>query len=66
MEKQKEAKRTKRREFLRLAGIGTLAGAAAAGASVARSAEAAPSETTTGSGYRETEHVRKVYDLSRF
>lgn len=66
MEKQEEAKRTKRREFLKLAGLGTLAGAAAARAAAPRSADVAPSETAAGSGYRETEHVRKAYALSRF
>jgi anaerobic selenocysteine-containing dehydrogenase len=66
MEKQKEAKRAKRREFLKLAGLGTLASAAAAGASAPREADAATPETATGSGYRETEHVRKAYALARF
>lgn len=66
MSKQKEAKGTQRREFLRLAGLGTLAGAAVAAGSTPKTAEAATAETKTGAGYRETEHVKKAYDLSRF
>jgi len=66
MKKQKETAKAKRREFLKLAGLGTLATAAAAGAGAPDCVEAATSETSTGSGYRETEHVRKAYDLSRF
>ena len=66
MSKQKEAKRARRRDFLRLAGLGTVAGAAAAAGGAPRKAEAASSETSAGSGYRETEHVKKAYDLSRF
>ena len=41
MSKQKEAKGTQRREFLRLAGLGTLAGAAVAASGPAKKAEAA-------------------------
>ena len=66
MSKQKEAKGTQRREFLRLAGLGTLAGAAVAAGGPAKKAEAATVETKTGAGYQETEHVKKAYDLSRF
>lgn len=66
MEKQKEATSTRRREFLKFAGLGTLATATAAGANTPDRAEAAEPETAAGSGYRETEHVRKAYDLSRF
>lgn len=66
MEKQKEATRTKRREFLKLAGLGSLAGVAAAGAGGSGDAKAATPEKATRSGYRETDHVRKAYALSRF
>lgn len=66
MEKHKKAMTTRRREFLKFAGLGTLASAAAAGTGAPNRAEAAAAEPTTGSGYRETEHVRKAYDLSRF
>lgn len=56
-----------RRGFLLHAGIGagaaTVAGLGLAGASGA----ASPNATDEGScGYRETDHVRRVYALSRF
>jgi hypothetical protein len=54
-----------RRDFLKLAGLGALAGATAA-AGTARPAKAVSAETPSGSGYRETEHVKKAYELSRF
>lgn len=56
-----------RRDLFRVAGLGVGAlGAVAAGVAVAAApAEAASTETTT-TGYRETDHVRKVYELSRF
>jgi len=52
-----------RREFLRLAGLGSVVGGAAlvAGTSV-EAAEA----TEAGQGYRETKHVRTYYDTARF
>jgi hypothetical protein len=55
---------TKRRDFLKLAGVGSVAGAASAvtGAATAE-AKAEPERTD---GYRETAHVKKVYELSRF
>lgn len=65
MSKQTEAKTAKRREFLKLAGLGTVAGAAAAAGSMPRQAEAA-SASPKDAGYRETEHVKKAYALSRF
>lgn len=55
-----------RRGFLRLAGIGTVAGAAGAVAggvaAPAQARESGPGRV----GYRETEHVRTYYDLARF
>lgn len=57
----------KRREFLRLAGLG---GVAAGAATVAGSPRETAAETANGQarsdGYRATAHVRKYYDLSRF
>ncbi len=64
MSKQDEAKQSRRREFLKLTGLGTLAGAAALAGGVPREAKAASPDT--GSDYRETEHVKKVYELARF
>lgn len=54
---------TDRREFLRLASLGTVVGGAAlvAGAS-ARAAEA----PKAGQGYRDTTHIRTYYDTARF
>lgn len=55
---------TDRRSFLKLAGLGTVAGGAAlvSGGKSAEAAESAKSET----GYRETDHVKAYYDLARF
>ncbi|MFD1626794.1 formate dehydrogenase [Azospirillum griseum] len=56
-----------RRDLFRVAGLGVGAlGAAAVGAvGAAPTAEAAPTAPAT-TGYRETDHVRTVYALSRF
>ncbi|MBP2298202.1 formate dehydrogenase [Azospirillum picis] len=56
-----------RRDLFRVAGLGAGAlGAAVAGTVAAvPEAEAAPAEPQT-TGYRETDHVRKVYEVSRF
>ncbi|WP_247893862.1 formate dehydrogenase [Azospirillum endophyticum] len=56
-----------RRELFRAAGLGVGAlGAVAAGVTATGGpAEAAPAETAS-TGYRETDHVRKVYEVSRF
>jgi len=56
-----------RRDLFRVAGLGVGAlGAVAAGVTATSgTAEAAPAETTS-TGYRETDHVRKVYEVSRF
>lgn len=64
MRKDQEATTTKRRDFLRLASVGAVSGAAAAvvGAPVAE----AKIESETSVGYRETAHVKQVYDLARF
>jgi len=55
---------TDRRSFLKLAGLGTVAGGAAlvAGDKTADAAEAAKPQT----GYRETDHVKTYYELARF
>ncbi len=59
------AKSAKRRDFLKLAGLGTVAGAAAVVAKGGGQAKAQPAKTASA-GYQETAHVKKVYDLSRF
>jgi len=68
MSKKKEKASVGRRDFFRKAGLGVgAAGAAAVGLSAKQSAAAEPSESAPGSaGYRETAHVKKYYELSRF
>ncbi|PGH55124.1 formate dehydrogenase [Azospirillum palustre] len=46
-------------------GVGALGAVAAGVTATGGPAEAAPAETTS-TGYRETDHVRKVYEVSRF
>lgn len=55
---------TDRRGFLKFAGLGTVAGAVALVASP--EGEAAEATTEKGLGYRETDHVRRVYESARF
>jgi anaerobic selenocysteine-containing dehydrogenase len=58
---------TKRRDFLKLAGAGAAASAAVTGGAPAAVAAEAPAAPTAGRrGYRETAHVKKVYELARF
>ena len=65
---EREDKRTgaSRRGFLRLAGFGSVAAGAAlvTGNDTAEAAEAKPGPNAAG--YRETPHVKKVYEVSRF
>lgn len=56
---------TDRRGFLKLAGLGTVAGGAAIAASAGQS-EAAEAEAAQTTGYRETGHVRAFYESTRF
>ena len=55
-----------RRDFLRTAGIGAVAGVGAAIVGGTDEAEAKEPAPTPKGRYRETDHVRQVYDLSRF
>ncbi|MEM8795445.1 MAG: twin-arginine translocation signal domain-containing protein [Pseudomonadota bacterium] len=57
-------KATDRRTFLKMASVGTLVGGAAA--VTGTSANAAEDLEASTSGYRESDHVKKVYELSRF
>ena len=52
-----------RRSFLKLAGASAAAGGAALLPAAAIAADATPTEST--SLYRETEHVRRYYELTR-
>ena len=54
-----------RRAFLKTASLGVAASAGAAVIGGGEAAAAAPPDKKTG-GYRETEHVRRVYALARF
>ncbi len=55
-----------RRDLFRAAGLGVGALGAAVAGLAAAPAEAEAVATTATQGYRETDHVRKVYELSRF
>lgn len=65
MKRRKETQDVARRDLLKLAGLGGVAGAAAVAASGGR-AEAAAEAGSKGAGYRETEHVRTYYELAKF
>lgn len=65
MKKDQEATGAKRREFLKLAGLGTVTGAAAAAVGM-KPAEAEVGSDGRRAGYRETAHVKKAYELARF
>ena len=54
-----------RRDFLKLAGLGTVAGGAALVSGV-KPAEAAGLRADGSQGYRETEHVKTYYKLAKF
>ncbi len=55
-----------RRDFLKAAGLTGGAAGVAAVALTTKSATAAAPESGKSSGYRETEHVKKYYELARF
>ena len=65
---KKEVTSVGRRDFFRKAGLGAGAlGAAAVGASATESKAAEADHKATGSaGYRETDHVKKFYELAKF
>ncbi|WP_346912827.1 twin-arginine translocation signal domain-containing protein [uncultured Roseibium sp.] len=63
MKDRKEQDVGGRRNFLKLASLGALASGATV---VAGSAEAAEAVEQGGSGYRETDHVKKAYETARF
>ncbi|WP_193371005.1 twin-arginine translocation signal domain-containing protein [Pelagibius marinus] len=62
---KKEEINAGRRDFFKKAGLGAGAAAIAVTASQAGAVEAV-SPTSKGSGYAETDHVRKYYELARF
>ncbi|MGI9434394.1 MAG: twin-arginine translocation signal domain-containing protein [Geminicoccaceae bacterium] len=64
MTKDQEKTVAKRRDFLKLASVGAVTGAAAA--AIGAPPADAKVESETAAGYRETAHVKQVYDLARF
>jgi hypothetical protein len=65
MTTRKEKQQVARRDLLKIAGLGGVAGAAAIATSAGK-AEAAAEMDVKSSGYRETAHVRTYYDLAKF
>jgi hypothetical protein len=62
---KKQAASLDRRDFFRKVGLG--AGVAAAGLTATAAQAAVPEQAPAkGSGYQETEHVKKFYELARF
>jgi len=66
--KSKDATTIDRRDFFRKITLGAgVAGAAAVGLAASQTKAAEPTrDRTKGAGYRETEHVKRFYDLARF
>lgn len=65
MKSSKEKQRVARRDLLKIAGLGGVAGAAVVATSAGK-AEAVAKPDTKSAGYRETAHVRTYYDLAKF
>ena len=63
--KKDKVSKSDRRDFLKLAGVGAVAGGAAV-LGEANKAQAAAADALAGRGYRETEHVKKFYRSARF
>lgn len=61
----KKAAKADRRSFLKLAGAGVV-GSGAALASTVVPAEAASAVETAEGAYRETDHVKRYYELAKF
>jgi hypothetical protein len=55
-----------RRSFLKLAGASVVGGGAAAMTAVAPAAAETDAEPKPGQLYRETEHVKRYYELAKF
>ena len=65
MKAQKQPSKAKRREFLKLLGLGGVAGAAALAAGGAPPVTPAEAKAAVP-GYHETPHVKKYYDTAKF
>jgi len=66
MSSDQDAKAGGRRQFLKLASLGAVAGTVAAVTGQGERAAEAAAPEPEGKGYRETAHVKKVYELARF
>ncbi len=66
MHQEPESPKAERRQFLKLAGLGAAAGAAATVAGAEPAAAAADAAKPAKQGYRLTPHVRTYYELARF
>lgn len=66
MTKKPEEALTDRRGFLKLAGLGGVAGGATLVATVATDAEAATADAPADGNYRESDHVKTFYQTARF
>ena len=66
MKKDKANAETDRRSFLKLAGAGVVGTGAVAATAVVPAQAETQTPATDGHGYRETEHVRRYYELAKF
>lgn len=66
MKTNEKAETIARRAFLKGAGLAGAAGVATAALSGKTAVAAVPEAGKSGGDYRETEHVMKYYELSRF
>ena len=66
MSHEQDRSETDRRSFLKLAGLSTVTGGAALVAQGKPADAADAPDGAGGAGYRETAHVRKVYETARF
>ena len=66
MNEQKSLKSPQRREFFKTAGFGAGAAIVAAGSLGPTAEPAAGCASAPSQGYRETDHVKRVYELSKF
>jgi hypothetical protein len=66
MKKEQETTAPKRRDFLRLAGLGSATAVAGAAAAAVPAAAKVQETNARAAGYRETAHVKKAYELARF
>jgi hypothetical protein len=55
-----------RRDFIKLAGLGAAAGSVGLATGIAPAAAATAVPESPTKGYRETDHVKKAYEVARF